>query len=428
LQNSIQEFLSVDKFQGSVCLKLQGNKETMKVLDTCSSKTEKLENKMIQKEDDEILTNFFKICKAKNKIKKIILKSFDFENVDISVLVNLVKNLESLDLAESTLTASQLGQIVEAVHTSRTIRSLSLQGIISRKSAQNFQFSMIGKNLEHFHLSKSCLSEEQSINLLEGLAKAKRLKTLRITDTSGIETVSGDVLAACISKNIKCLDLTNTWISDTAVEAVMTNLLQESHCLDTLCLNNIRLEKILWNPEWTTIMASNSILQLRECLPKDRGILETLLRQILLQKKVKRIDLGLINMSSVDQSLMLQSLAGMKYIDLSGTSLTNDQIQTLLGNLTKNSEIEELKFSNNDLCHIELPVLDNLVANLKHLHLESTNLQPIQIDHLIRKSTMENSRLEKLELGDFKMSKTKHGFEVTLTKQEDVPDPTKMKL
>ena len=75
----------------------------------------------------------------------------------------------------------------------------------------------------------------------------------------------------------------------------------------------------------------------------------------------------------------------MESLDLSQTSLTNDQSRALLSSLTKSSELKTLKLNDNDLSHIEIPILTSLVSNLRVLDLMNTNLVPLQILELITK-------------------------------------------
>ena len=88
-------------------------------------------------------------------------------------------------------------------------------------------------------------------------------------------------------------------------------------------------------------------------------------------------------MSTINQNLLAETFSCMKVLDLSQTSLTKDQSTALLSSLAQSRELADLRLTDNDLSHVELPVLSSLVARVESLDLVNTNLQPSQIIELV---------------------------------------------
>ena len=240
--------------------------------------------------------------------------------------------------------------------------------------------------MEHFNFSHTLLTKEQSTNLLKGIAKSKIMRTLRIADIKfGLMTLEGNKFGECISKNTEVVDLSNTQISEAALESLMTKIMQ-FQCMKSLCLSNINLGIFKSNSRMlTSSLASIPQIKLSGCFADQQELVETILEEIKIRKKVTKLDISLNNMSSINENLLIETFSSMKKLDLSQTSLTKDQTSALLSSITQSSELKTLKLNDNDLSHIEIPILTNLVVNLKVLDLMNTNLVPLQIMELITK-------------------------------------------
>ena len=141
--------------------------------------------------------------------------------------------------------------------------------------------------------------------------------------------LESELLAGCISDKTELLDLFNISTSP-AVELLITRL-QKHHNISTLSLNNINLNILKISPG---LLASSLAwiprIGLSGCFPDDQGIMNTIIREIILQKKVKSLALSLNNLSSVDPSILGQLVTAIKHVDLSHSYLTTHQITEIL--------------------------------------------------------------------------------------------------
>ena len=111
--------------------------------------------------------------------------------------------------------------------------------------------------------------------------------------------------------------------------------------------------------------------------------METILLKMKLKRKVTSLDLSNNNLSDLDHTLLADTLSAMKNVDLSKTSLTKDQITALLTSFSQSTILEGVKLTDNDLSHVEAPLLGRLVTSLKSLNLINTKLQPDQAVEVI---------------------------------------------
>ena len=111
-----------------------------------------------------------------------------------------------------------------------------------------------------------------------------------------------------------------------------------------------------------------------------------ILQVIKVKKIVKSLDMSFNNMSIIDPNLLVEAFSGMKIIDISQTSLSKEQIKTLLTSLSQSKILEELKLIGIDISHIETSVLGSLVTNLKYLNLTITKMQPGQSVEIVTRS------------------------------------------
>ena len=376
--NACEDFLSLNRFNETNCFKFQG------VLISVQN------NKRLQrKEYEEVeqgLRNFLDICKGHKSIKSVTILSSNLKNVAVSNLIGVVKRLEAVDLTRSQLTKSQLDTIFESVSLFEKLKNLSLQGVNLSKISPTY-FAQIGESLEHLNFSHTSLTKDQSTSLLQGIAKGKKMRSLKITDEKLIlDGDESDTLAACITSQTESVNLSSSQISPPGLEAFISRLAQEPHSIKTLCLNSVYLGRFKWSSSMlATSLSDITRLELSGCLPKNKNIMETILLKMKLKRKVTSLDLSNNNLSDLDHTLLADTFSAMKNVDLSKTSLTKDQITALLTSFSQSTILEGVKLTDNDLSCVEAPLLGRLVTSLKSLNLINTKLKPDQAVEVITK-------------------------------------------
>ena len=301
-----------------------------------------------------------------------------------------MSKLETIDLTRCSLSEPQLFKIFETISSSEKVRSLSLWGIGVSKIPPEY-FLQLGFRLEQINFSHASLTKDQLTNLLKGISRARKLKSLKIADMRiNFHQLESGLLAGCISDKTELLDLFNTSIfgveviSSPAVDLLITRL-QNPHNMSTLCLNNINLNILKTSPGiLASSLAGIPRIGLSGCFPSDQGIINTILKEIILQKRVKSLDLSLNNLSSVEPSILGQLVIAIKHVDLSQTCLTIQQITDILASLSHSPKLETLNLSSNNLSQVEPYLLNNLLT-LSCAYLNSTRLKPDHVVQLITK-------------------------------------------
>ena len=384
-KNASEEFLSLTRYQGTHSLNLHGDMLAMHTSNRLrSNECEKTE---------ERLKNLLTICKAHESIKCVKITHFDLKNVEILDLIEVLNRLEAIDLTRSCMTEAQLVNVFESVP--ETLKSLNLSGIILSAIPAEY-FTKVGESLQHLNFSHTLLKKEQAKNLLQGIAKEKKMKSLKMADLKfSLEEIESDLLASCISRHTESVDLSNTKLSSEVLGTLITRLVQQPHSISCLCLKNIHLSSFRCR-SGLLAMALSVIPKLelsgcfytrnREEIAANNDIIKMILQVIKVKRIVKSIDMSFNNMSIIDPNLLVEAFSGMKIIDISQTSLSEDQIKTLLTSLSQSKILEELKLIGIDISHIETSVLGSLVTNLKYLNLTITKMQPGQSVEIITRS------------------------------------------
>jgi len=420
-KNGSEEFLSLDRFKNSHSFNLYG--------DIISKHTSKRLENIETEETEESLRNLIEISKNHKSIKTVMIKHFNLKNIKILSLIEVVKKLEGIDLTRSSMTEFQIISLLESIPSTKSLKSINLSGIIL-SSIPPVHFGQVGEHLENFDFSHTLLTKDQSSSLLQGIARGKKMKSLKIADLRfSLDDMVGDLLAACISQHTEYLDLSNTKISEAGLKALINRLAKDPHSIKSLSLNNIPLSSF-WSNSDTLALSLSHIPKLelagalrcitRQEVSRNNDIIRNIVQEIKAKKKVKSIDLSLNNMSEIHQSLLVEAFSNLKNIDLSQTSLTKDQSTALLSSLSQSEELEELKLTDNDLSHVETPVLVSLVTRLKTFDLTNTSLSPDQAVAVITRGVLSKDKLRMLDLGFFKMIKIKGGFKVNLTKPGNI--------
>eukprot|EP00092_Neocalanus_flemingeri_P020551 GFUD01022264.1.p1 GENE.GFUD01022264.1~~GFUD01022264.1.p1 ORF type:complete len:843 (-),score=156.45 GFUD01022264.1:136-2664(-) len=408
-RRSCEEFAKIDRFRSTKFVTLSSDGSDFMGLHI-NSRLEKHDTE----QTEEVLKNYLEICVVSESIRRMRIRTLNLKQLQPEIFVHIVNKLVSVDLSRSRLTEAQIIKIFEAIPSSKTLKSLNLSGIILSSIPPAF-FVPIGESLEEFNFSHTLLTKEQSTNLLKGIAKAKKMRTLKIADIKfGLLGLEGNEFGMAIPETTEVMDLSNTQISQPALQSLFSKIL-EYQSMQSLNLSNINLGQVN-SRILKSSLALIPHLVLSGCLIDKSETLVNILEEIKTRKKVTSLDLGLNNLSSIDENLLVATFSSMKQLDLSQTSLTKQQTMALLFSLSKSPELEELNLNDNDISQVDTSVLGDLVNNVRQLDLTNTNLQPLQILDLITKGILATKLME-LNLGYFKMSKSKRGFRISFSKQ-----------
>ena len=183
-KGSCEDFFMIERFKGAHTVKLCGDFMAMHI------------NTRLEKHDfeqtEEMLKNLLEICRVQESVKTMILKNSNLKKVEPDILVQILNKLVTVDLERSRLSETQIIKILESIPSSKTVKSVNISGIIM-SSIPPDHFVQVGESLEHFNFSHTLLTKEQSTNLLNGIAKSKIMRTLRLADIKfGLMTLEGD--------------------------------------------------------------------------------------------------------------------------------------------------------------------------------------------------------------------------------------------
>ena len=114
--------------------------------------------------------------------------------------------------------------------------------------------------------------------------------------------------------------------------------------------------------------------------------------------KLTELNILSIDLSTVSPTLISTSLTKLCSINLWGTMLTSDQLESVFNALTKDSKVTHLNLSNNDLSDIAPSVLSNCISRLTRSELCHTHLTAMQVTMLLTNLATRNCKLVSLDL------------------------------
>ena len=382
-KNAWQEFLKLGRFKYSYSIKLAADQTNQYMFDNKRWKEKR------SKETKESMINLMEIYKTHKSIKSLKMNFMELSQVEISDINQIVNRLESVDLTSFDLPESQVTPVIESIVSSGRLKSLILSGI-TMTGVNPLHFHHIGESLEEINLNYTLLTKDQLTSLLQGISKAKRVKSLSLADIKEpLYHHESSLLADCISSHIEYLDLSSSLISSESKLAMLAKLKLGFHKIKTLCLNNVNL----CFPNYQIKLLAESLssvpeLELSGCFLDDHNIVEALLLEIIVQRKVKKLDISRNIIRNIDQSILIDAFSPMTAVNLSQTKFNQicpTQTKALLTSFAHSAHLEDLKLNGYryNLCHIELSVLGSLVANIRYLYLNNTELESGQIVQLL---------------------------------------------
>jgi len=113
--------------------------------------------------------------------------------------------------------------------------------------------------------------------------------------------------------------------------------------------------------------------------------------------QLKVLHLSDNNLASVDPELLARVVARLEDVNLKNTNLTNEQIQALFTALSQKSQLKTLDLVSNNLSSLEPALFASVVTSFKEVNLTYTSITNDQVKELFT-AMCQNSQLKKLHL------------------------------
>ena len=300
---------------------------------------------------------------------------------DLAGVIKCNPSLTKIDLANNDLKSSA-GVVLQALQEVTTVELLNL--------SQNNLSSVVAEDLAIVIECSSCLMElhladndlkSTAVLVLQALKETKTLKLLDLNNNSMTGVVAED-LADVINCNswLEELYLANNDLKSSAV--LVLQALKETKTLKLLDLNNNGMTGVVAE-DLADVINCNSCLEELYLAGNDLKSTAVLVLQALKETKT------------------------LKLLDLNNNGMTGVVAEDLADVINCNSCLEELHLANNDLKSSAVAVLQALqgIATLKILDLSFNNMTGVVAEDLAY-AINRNSCLEKLNLSDNDLKST----------------------
>jgi len=130
--------------------------------------------------------------------------------------------------------------------------------------------------------------------------------------------------------------------------------------------------------------------------------LEQVFSTLMTQKRVRDVTIETSDLAVLSDDILAQSLAKMRFLELSSTNLTSRQLTALFHLLKDSTEMEEIVLTRNILSHVPAEDLARSLSRLKKVKLEYSYLTSEQCIQIFKMALDErNQSLEHLKFGTF---------------------------
>jgi len=263
---------------------------------------------------------------------------------------------------------------------------------------------------KNFKMVKSCrsldslenavaISRLSSLSYLELKANAKegivldehietisktRVKSMRLLNCN-LNYVNPEKIAALFN-NFHSLELEDTVLTESQAEIIFNTMAQQTK-LRELKLSTPLSEEIsisLLAPELLGAAFNKlEVLHLRWVI-FDQGFWETFFQLMCADTNLKELLFEYQGLHDVPPKVFSAALNKLQIVDLSQIDVDHSQCRALIEAISRDTKIENLDISSNNLATIEPDILAEAVNNLRKVDISNTNLTSCQIERILK--------------------------------------------
>ena len=238
-----------------------------------------------------------------------------------------------------------------------------------------------------------------------------KLETLNISDVD-LRDVDSQLLASSVAR-VKNVNISGTYLTTDQVNTLCRTIIDTGilDIMDIVAIKKLETLNMSYNVDLSDVdsqLLAKAAVRLKKvdisdtCLTTDQA--NTLCRTIIEEeesvKKLEALNMILGNLSGVDSQLLANAVVRVKSVDISGTHLTTDQVNTLCQNIVVEEEsvkkLESLNMIKEDFRDVDTQLLANAVVRVKNVDISNTHLTTDQVNTICRTIIEEEESVKKL--------------------------------
>ena len=340
---------------------------------------------------------FTAVCEAGSQLENLNLSCSNLFSLDKRLLATAVGRLKEINLSSTGLTQEQKIEILMGVCAENSqLKTLNIGGI-NFSSVDGGLLARAVASLDSVHMGMTQMTSQQAEEILTAVcAQGSVLKTLDIRGNR-LSLVEEGLVARAVT-SLKQVNLGDTELTQRQAEEIFTAISERDSQLENLDVQGNNLSSVEPN---ILARAVNSLKEVSFVNTKLTELqAEALLKSISTgHSQLKTLDIQYNTLSLVEPALLVSAVTSVENVNLSGTKLTDQQLEAILYILTfvGTFRLKTLNLSSNTLSLVEAGLLAKGVNTLEEVVLSDTKLSQQQAEAILTESLM-NTSLKKLDM------------------------------
>ena len=323
------------------------------------------------------------------RLTSLTLTATNLTGVSPSNLAAAAATLTHLDLSFTKLSEVQVEAVVEALSSSAHLRSLELGGA-SLATTPSHLLVRVFSRLTSLGLQQVAMVEEQWTSVASALDTdtAPSLVSLDISENQlvGVEPM---LLARALAR-VERVAMKRTKLTLAQVTALVNSIRYDAvRGVPRLRSLSVRYAKFynLVDPEnLATAVSSLEEIDLSFTTMKIEQVKAIFKKLMKSSISLKRLHLDGVDLKDVDAMVVAGVVSRVRSVSMSSCRLQLHQLLALLAAMGSKMVLSHLTLSNNNLSEVEAESLGEAVSHLERLSLDSTSLSSSQVSAVIQQA------------------------------------------
>ena len=302
-----------------------------------------------------------------SRLKRLKLVGKNFSSLNPELLALAVKQLEDLDSSWTNLTSLQWEAIFAVVGTSSKLKKVDIFDDLRLVDAKVMAAGL--NNLEDVSIYFTKVTIDQVKVFLTETRKGTRLRKLSL-ERIQLSSLNANLISEALKK-VEEVNLNTTSLTAHQIETIAT-ICGNSRQLKKLSISSNSLYSVDHNLFARGIMELEEVEMVNmEMTPEEAFVVVAALAA---SSKLRRVNLELNDLSSVDPTLLAKAVANLEEINLGSTCLTDEQVVAICSNLQAGRRVKKIGLWRNNVSNVDNELLARAILQVSEVDLTSTSL------------------------------------------------------
>ena len=337
----------------------------------------------------ELLTG---IGRGGSRLKRLKLFGKNFASLDPVLLAQALTQLEELEPSWTNLTPHQWEAIFSLLGSSSKMKKVD---IFDDLRFVNPQVLAAGLNsLEDVSIYFTKVTVDQVKALLTETRKLTRLKKLSL-ERIQLSSLKASLVSEAVQQ-VEEVNLATTSLTGHQIETIAAAVGESSSRLRKLRISSNSLLSVDLDLLARGVMELEEVEMVNMCMTPEQAFV--VVAAIAGSSKLRRVNLELNNLSSVDPTLLAKAVCNLEEVNLGSTCLTDEQLVEICSTLKEGkARVKKLGLWRNNVSNVDNELLARALLQVSEVDLTATRLTEEQAMALFA-SLQNPKKLTKLKI------------------------------